>query len=444
MSRAFLSPVRLFAASIVFAAACTDQPAAPPPDGPRPQQVRLSEGTPPRDVKVAPIDDELLRVAGSVPGFGGMYYDRAGRLNVFLTDTTQRGAAAAAIEPVLGPRQRGAARDFRVLRGRFGFAELKQWRSRLDPEVLGMQGVVFTDIDEARNRVVVAVENAPVRTRVAAALARLGLPRDAVLIEERAPVVQVQTLQDFYRPPVAGLQIAWSFNLCTHGPAAETYVPGQGWDGISYFMTNSHCTDVQGGVENTQYYQPSVAAGNHIGFEVRDPLYFTGGSCPAGLRCRHSDAALVQYDQAWPGVDAFGAIAHTQFSGQFSGSLTFGSPPTFTIWGFWSPTQPYISAPYVGQTLEKVGRTTGWTAGPVTNTCVNTNVGGTNIHLFCQMFVNAGVGGGDSGSPVFASFGTLNPYLYGILWGSAGGTSFVFSPLPSVEAELGRFYYCYC
>lgn len=303
-----------------------------------------------------------------------------------------------------------------------------------------MAGVVFTDIDESRNRLVVAVASAPVRARVATAINRLQLPPEAVLIEEHAPILQAQTLRDVQRPPLAGTQIAFSGSLCTHGPAAVTHVGGQPWDGISYFMTNSHCTDVQGGVENTQYYQPTVAASNHIAVEDRDPMYFTGGACPAGRRCRHSDAALIRYDQPWP--DALGTIARTTFFAQFSGSLTLSDQ--FSILGFYTQTQPYVGAPFVGMQLEKMGRTTGWTMGAVTNTCVDTNVGGTDITLFCQAFVNAGVGPGDSGSPVFQSGGGFYADLYGILWGSAGGTSFVFSSLRSVESELGVFYYCYC
>jgi hypothetical protein len=90
----------------------------------------------------------------------------------------------------------------------------------------------------------------------------------------------------------------------------------------------------------------------------------------------------------------------------------------------------------VGQTVNKVGRTTGWTQGLVTNTCVNTGVSGSNIVQLCQTFVSAGVGGGDSGSPVFR--GTSSVTLVGILWGgNSSGTQFVYSPIANIEQELG-------
>jgi hypothetical protein len=42
-------------------------------------------------------DDLLVRVEQQVPGFGGMFIDREGRLAVYLLDKSQLGAARAAI-----------------------------------------------------------------------------------------------------------------------------------------------------------------------------------------------------------------------------------------------------------------------------------------------------------------------------------------------------------
>ena len=96
----------------------------------------------------------------------------------------------------------------------------------------------------------------------------------------------------------------------------------------------------------------------------------------------------------------------------------------------------------MGQTLDKVGRTTGWTVGTVMQTCIDTFVADTDIALICQTRVLSGLGGGDSGSPVFESQApfTNDVTLYGILWGGSNtnfGPSFVFSPLSNIEAELG-------
>jgi hypothetical protein len=84
-----------------------------------------------------------------------------------------------------------------------------------------------------------------------------------------------------------------------------------------------------------------------------------------------------------------------------------------------------------------VGRTTGWTQGKVTNTCVNVGVSGTTIVQLCQNLVSARLGAGDSGSPVFK--GSTNVTLSGILWGgNSSGTQYVYSPISNIEKELGR------
>ena len=96
----------------------------------------------------------------------------------------------------------------------------------------------------------------------------------------------------------------------------------------------------------------------------------------------------------------------------------------------------------IGTQVNKVGRTTGWTQGNVTNTCVDTNVSGSNIAQLCQTFVSAPGGavvvqGGDSGSGVFRLSGS-NATIVGILWGgNSSGTQYVFSPFKQVRDELG-------
>jgi len=104
------------------------------------------------------------------------------------------------------------------------------------------------------------------------------------------------------------------------------------------------------------------------------------------------------------------------------------------------------SSAVVGEVVNKVGRTTGWTQGPVTATCVNTAVSGTNIVQICQNFVTAGVGSGDSSSPVFSITPTSTDpnavVLRGILWGSSGST-FVYSPIGNIEQELGPLSTCF-
>ncbi len=194
--------------------------------------------------------------------------------------------------------------------------------------------------------------------------------------------------------------------------------------GQASFVTASHCTDRQGGVEGTLYYQPLASTANSfIGTEVADPKYFRGAGCPKGRKCRFSDASRAAYAAGVPFT--LGGIAAT--SGPNNGSITITG--TIAITGEGSA--------IVGDVANKIGRTTGWTQGVVSATCVNTGVSGSNIVQLCQTFVDAGVGGGDSGSDVFALSGG-NATLLGDLWGgNSTGTMFVYSPISNIEQELG-------
>jgi hypothetical protein len=238
------------------------------------------------------------------------------------------------------------------------------------------------------------------------------------------PVRLAATLQDRVRPVGGGLQINFGNFVCSLGFNALR-------NGVASYITASHCTDVQGGTEGTKHYQQDRFHSNTlIGTEASDPTYFTGGACPANRRCRYSDASRGRYAS---GVsETLGRIARTTSRGSLSGPLTISSAnPAFTV-------NSERANSLVGQTVNKVGRTTGWTFGKVIATCVTTNVDGSNITQLCQTFVNAGVDFGDSGSPVFNwTSGSSTVRLAGILWGGSGTSQFVFSPMSGIEKELG-------
>ncbi len=142
--------------------------------------------------------------------------------------------------------------------------------------------------------------------------------------------------------------------------------------------------------------------------------------------CRQSDSAFVQYQNGVSGD--LGLIAKT--SAPNNGSLDITG--NFQIVGEGSA---------ISGTVNKVGRTTGWTQGTITFSCVNVGVSGTNIVQLCQNIVESTsqiVAGGDSGSAVFTIGSGDNVVLEGILWGSfTGGLGFVYSPIANIESELG-------
>jgi hypothetical protein len=299
--------------------------------------------------------------------------------------------------------------------------DVAAWFNAAAPEVLALRGTVFADHDEAGNRLVFGVEDDGVVRGVQNALTRLGIPGTAYEIQVTEPIRFMSTLRDRHRPTLGGLQIHFGNYVCTLGFNVD-HAGGRS------FITNSHCTNNQGSTGNTAYYQPASSVdGSPIGVEAHDPSYFRGGVCPRGRTCRYSDAARVLYSD---GVHNLGRIAKTD--GINTGSLT--------VAGSFDITSQNNTGTTFSGAMQKVGRTTGWSSGTVTNTCVNVNVGGTNITLICQTMVqNPGtviVQGGDSGSPVFT--GSSNVALQGILWGgNQSGDMFVFSPLKQIQDELG-------
>lgn len=302
--------------------------------------------------------------------------------------------------------------------------EVAAWFARSAPEVLALPQTVFADHDEQANRLVFGVENAAAARGVENALARLGIPGSAYVVRVSEPIrFMSDNLRSRHRPTVGGIQIHWSQYVCTLGFNVDH-------SGGRSFITNSHCTDRQGSTGSTAYYQPSSSVdSNPIAIEADDPAYFTGGVCPRGRKCRYSDAARARYQSGTESTR--GAIAKT--GGENSGSL--GVVGTFTI------SSQSGSTSFSG-TFHKVGRTTGWTSGTVSNTCATVNVAGSNITLLCQTLVQRSgsviVQGGDSGSPVFRVTSGDNVELAGILWGgSSSGDLFVFSPLKSIQDELG-------
>ena len=392
-------------ASVAAAAACRD---SGPTTGPAP--VSLVQ------TRQAPAPD-IATLTRQIPGFGGVFIDH-GVPTVYLTDLTQRDRAVGLLRAF--GRSRGLG-DVRVLQARFAYGDLDRWFQDISYNAFEQGHVVFVDLDEAANRVLVGVERGSSHANIRGLAARLGVPAEALTVRDADPIHYAAGLQDQVRPVVAGLQINFPGFLCTLGFNAVS-------NGQNSFVTASHCTTTQGGVEGTQYWQSlSSQPNSFIGTEVADPQYFRGkgknSPCPKGRRCRYSDSARAAY--AAGVLFTLGGIAQT--SGPNNGSLDITG--NFSIGG--------AGGEVAGDVANKVGRTTGWTQGVITNTCVDVGVLGTNIVQLCQNLVTAGVGAGDSGSDVFFDTGS-GVNLLGILWGGNGaGTVFVYSPIANIEQELG-------
>lgn len=412
MVRSFFRPL-LAAGLVVVVASCRDSSNPAEPEAGL-LASRGGQAGPPADL---PGDADL---DSRIPGYGGFFLDSEGNPTVNLTRGADRGNAERALAGYLNARGLGVA-ALKVQEARYGWQQLERWQAAATEAAFESQGTVFVDNDETVNRVRIGVVDLNSMGQVRAAIARSGLPDEAVIIERAEPIVMVATLQNVVDRPVrAGVQINFPGFVCSVGFNAVS-------GGQNSMITASHCTNTQGGVESTPYWQPlQSAAPTQIATEVADPAYTRNGpGCPKGRRCRQSDAARAVYiNDVAP---ALGVIAAT--SGANNGSLEIDGSFQITA-------DDVNNSVTVGTIVHKVGRTTGWTSGTMTNKCVNTGVSGTNIVQLCQNFVTAGVAGGDSGSDVFTTISGSNVRLEGVLWGGGGG-QFVFSPLKNVLAELG-------
>lgn len=201
-------------------------------------------------------DESFATVARRVPQFGGAFIDEAaGALYIWLTDP-RRDVVESAKTAFADAFGQEFVRDKIVgLQARYTFVELKKWHDAMT-DVLRLRRVVFTDINDRKNRLTVAVED---RERdgaqVEEELARLEIPREAVDVEEHAPITFA--LDDQRRPILGGVQIEFQTGFLGLGTAICTLgIPGEISGGTDGFVTNSHCSRTRGEVDDDRIGSP--------------------------------------------------------------------------------------------------------------------------------------------------------------------------------------------
>ncbi|MDQ3605178.1 MAG: S1 family peptidase, partial [Gemmatimonadota bacterium] len=307
---------------------------------------------------------------------------------------------------------------------------LYEWRV-MARETFRIPGVTALDIRDNQNRIRIGIEKPSVQSAIEKELARLGVPRAAVVFEEHPYVRFHKTLRDKFRPTEGGIKTTRTSTgggECTLGFNAYREYVGGG----PVFVTNSHCTRFPGEMESTVFYQ----FGERIGVEISDPEYYdelVNPHCtPSNYRCRYSDAALVAYDSK--SLQRFGYVAQTAYASPDAGSIDVSSTnPRFRI--------VEERNALMGERLFKMGQRSGWTYGLVVGTCDDyptnhSTSDGHPIALLCQDAFEGGVTDGDSGSPVFATVSGNDIAIYGILWGG-NSSSAKFSSMVLIEAEVG-------
>ncbi len=416
-----------------------------------------------QDQESMSIHELFAEVGRRVPAFGGMFVDEAkDTLYVYMVPGQAGDALTVdrAITEVLG-YLRPPEHRLETIAGQFTFLQLKEWQDRMSPEMLAIPGAVSTCVDDSKNQSTVGIEGMDLVPVVQAELAASGIPNEAVNIEQTPPTTPAKTLQDYWRGesgPFGGVQIQGTRDeipagLCTLGFDALRA------DGVRGFVTASHCTvhwegsDGDGTVfsqPSTKFDLPSVVGVVPPG---GDPCFWPTSSCPApggakcprGRRCRYSDSAFVKFMD----IGVYPKIAMPDGLG----SINWNGNNVFYV--VETGVRKVCKIP--GCTVQKVGRTTGWTQGHIREVGCSWNVG-KRTYLeqgVVEMDAN-GVLAGDSGSPVF---GIIEPgfvSLVGILSGSNGGGKpekcpqyglqclMVYSPFENIikKSELGPMKVC--
>ena len=362
------------------------------------------------------LDDQFAAVAAEVPEFGGMYIE-GGTLKIVLTDPQPA---------VLERAERALARVFdrqlprlprEAVAGRYGFERLKYWHDRARA-LLVRPEIVSLDADERDNRLAIGVEHIDARPAIETALAQLSIPLAAVRIfEQERPILRnhllLPMLSAQQRPLFGGVEISGGGpgGACSLGFLADR-------GGVPGFVTASHCagTFVKKGAP---FFQPS--SGPHIGVEtVKSPIFGGPGDPACPTQCLWADATFVALDPGVTGSIGITARSEHLFPG-FQMEYFLSAGPTAVV----------------GDHVAKIGRSTGYVTGDVTQTCVDvtpppdTPSDGV-VTLLCQMFSSLPAAAGDSGGPVVRPTGIYDADLVGIA--SAGsGKGTVFSPIAHIN-----------
>lgn len=201
-----------------------------------------------------------------------------------------------------------------------------------------------------------------------------------------------------------------------------------------YFLTAGHCSgSVWGTAGNWPVYQHNS---DRVGQEyITAPVVsYPNWRCPSAAKspCTEADVLAIRYDDTV--AVQYGNVANVDGSRNITG--------TYNVQGT-------ISGVLNGQSITKVGATTGKTTGTVQATCVDISYSTFHhpgsVWLLCAQRANYSSGNGDSGAPVFRPYQANDQYtpaiagLHSAL--DVAGNRY-FTPISRIDMVFGsEFYY---
>jgi hypothetical protein len=403
-------------------------------------------------------DDELVSLADTIPGFGGVRVTADGAIELLITKSGEgrgREGAEAITRFARAHHWNRIGAKFERIRtvpAAFGIRTLFEARKELDDASADSAfRIVWTDMDEASNRVDVAVMSSRDSARVTRFLLRSGLTAAGIRVEVASQVSAEQTVRDNVQPLRGGMvldvQGVPGVANCTIGPWLKL-VSGPLPD-IDVALTNSHCTSA---LHTTSVPSEMYQSGQFIGWEIGDfPLSRYSG-CPRNQWCRRADVAVIQIQQDVWRLNTVVNLGNPHNVTWINNGILNDPPIPLTIVDqdtVWSWNNSNLPS---GTQIRKTGMRTGTTAGSILATCLNAgniNGFGTAV-LTCQNRATYFSMTGDSGSPVF-TWDPSPPFLgghinlVGIHWGrfsNANGTQAyaLYSPSANIRQEHPNLY----
>jgi hypothetical protein len=356
--------------------------------------------------------------------FGGFFFDSMHVPVVYLTDVTRLVSVRAAGLDAFLSRQRNLAGTFRVLPAAYGYGTLTRWYACAWPRVFGLPDAVFTDIDEAHNRLRFGVAVASAIVGVQTIVTECGIPSAAVAVDVVPRVGPKyglnESLQGPVRPVRGGILIDYDGpeHPCTLGIVGRT---GEG----TFFTTAAHCSSQPYVLDPTKYWQDAINNPvDSIGREFLDPPVIHHGdwdNCPEGDNCVFADVNMSHFQSSATNTAQVGLIARgTSISNDLNhpGSLDLDHAHPLFVTGV------DTSGGAFGNIVCKTGQRSGTTCGPITVSCGNYQWAGNyaygRIGVLCTSEADMHSEGGDSGSPIWnqsLSTSDSTVVLAGVLWG---------------------------
>lgn len=343
----------------------------------------------------------------------------------------------------------------RTVDAQFTFRELASWRDSVSLRLSGIPGMVYIDMDEGTSRVSIAFskdarENGEALVRLQAQ--RFGIPSGALRFVTSAPYVAAvgQTVSKSATAMGANSSMTVSDSLWgpynEFGGGFQIQAPGTCSLGViadsasvRMAIAASHCSNTMYSLEGSTL-KDSYST-HTLGYEAADPA---ATHTISGYPARNSDANLyrVYTDSV---ITRRGAIARLSTRGTNFGSIAINQSNP------WLRVTSTEHGQTLGATVEKIGRTTGWTYGSIVATCVDIVYSARSTGVGCVTRALVKSGAGDSGGPIFmmddASDSTNNAVKFmGILNGvsatttyngNSAGDTISYSGYRSFENDLG-------